>query len=67
MKHFNSLNKQAGFADLRQQIANMVSDTAIPQDEMGKLPGENSQQIKRATLHLRHKPQGLQAPTAVQK
>ena len=67
MKHFNSLNKQTGFADLRQQIANMVSDTAIPQDDMGKLPGKTPQQIKRATLHLRHKAQGIQASTAVQK
>lgn len=46
-------NKQRGFADLRQQVADMACDTAITADEMGKLPDGKLLPTKRATLHLR--------------
>lgn len=40
------------FATLDQQIADLVCNTTVPANELGKLPNEKNAQVKRVTLHL---------------
>ena len=52
MTSYKSLDEQNGFADLRQQMREHLFGPVVPASEIGKLPVDNSDKVKRVTLHL---------------
>ena len=52
MTSYKSLDEQNSFADLRQQMREHLFGPVVPASEIGKLPVDNSDKVKRVTLHL---------------
>lgn len=52
MTSYKSLDEQKGFADLRQQMREHLFGPVVPASEIGKLPVDSSDKVKRVTLHL---------------